>query len=346
MEKKSHLKQLDALRGGAAFYVVLHHFVDGLDFIPNSLKKMFFSFGQEAVMLFFLLSGFVIYWSVEHSFNITFKSYLIKRFRRIYFPFVIALIVSMIIIYLKGTLTEEFSWSNLIGNLFMLQDFSSVKPGTWFKPFLANDPLWSLSYEWWFYLLFFPSYKLLPKNLYRIYFVLSFSAIFLLIYILIPNQASLWLSYFIIWWSGVELAEIYIKQGKFTPKNTAPIIFSILFMLSLTLIPVLYTEEIKLGYYPFLIFRHFLAVFLFLILGLIWHQNKLLFFDDLIGGFALIAPISYGIYIFHYPILKYTHLEQYFSPFWLGYIIQFGLIIGLAYVVELKIQPWIYKWLK
>lgn len=117
-------------------------------------------------------------------------------------------------------------------------------------------------------------------------------------------------------------------------------------MLSLSLMPVLYTKEIRFGYYPFLIFRHFFAAFLLLSFGLIVFQKKFWFMEKFLAVFALIAPISYGLYIFHYPILKHSHLEQYFSHVWLGYILEVGLIIGLAYVVELKIQPWIYKWLK
>jgi peptidoglycan/LPS O-acetylase OafA/YrhL len=349
--KVVYLKKLDSLRGLAAFYVILHHFILDLDFISLEIKELFFSFGQEAVMIFFILSGFVIYYSVERSKDLNFKSYFIKRFRRIYPIFIISLLVSIIIFFFNGSLAEDFSWSNFFGNLFMLQDFAEVKPGTWFDPFLANYPLWSLSYEWWFYLLFFPCYRLLPKSSYRIYFILVISALSFGLYNLRPNQVFLWLSYYVIWWCGVELADIYLHQGRFTFKKLTPVFVSLLFMLSLSLIPILHIHiykltELKLGYYPFLTFRHFFAASLALFLGFIWYRHKMYWFDNLLGSFALIAPISYGLYILHYPILNYLHLETYHLNSWLSYLIKFVLIFGLAYLTEIKLQPLINKVIK
>jgi peptidoglycan/LPS O-acetylase OafA/YrhL len=86
-QKQKHLDKLDAIRGFAAVYVVFYHFFGQAKLLPNIVEKVIFSFGQEAVILFFLLSGFVIYVSVERSSKITFSSYFIKRFIRIYFPY-------------------------------------------------------------------------------------------------------------------------------------------------------------------------------------------------------------------------------------------------------------------
>ena len=75
-----HLQKLDAIRGLAACYVVIYHIIATLKGFPQIIKDVFFSFGQEAVILFFLLSGFVIAYSVYKKQNITFKDYFIKRF--------------------------------------------------------------------------------------------------------------------------------------------------------------------------------------------------------------------------------------------------------------------------
>lgn len=340
-----HLNKLDGIRGMAACYVVLQHFIAGIESIPDSIKKSFFSFGQEAVMVFFLLSGFVICWSVNSLPNLTFKSYFIRRFRRIYFPFFIALALSSIIAYLNGDLFQHFSLENFIGNLFMLQDFSLVKPGTWFKPFLSNYPLWSLSYEWWFYILFFPCYYILPKSPKRIYIILGISALSFLTYNLIPNQISLWLSYYIIWWSGVELAEIYIQKSRFTFDKLKPIFISILLMIGLETVPFLHTPSFKPGYYPFLTLRHFLAAFAALLIGYIWYNYKWLYFEKTIGIFSIIAPISYGLYIFHYPILNYLQFKIYGFNLWIIYMIKFALLFVLAYVTEIKLQPLVNKFI-
>ncbi|QOC25498.1 hypothetical protein IC744_03750 [Microbacterium hominis] len=47
---------LDVARAATAVYVVLHHVVN----LPGP-AGVIFSFGQEAVLIFFLLSGFVIF---------------------------------------------------------------------------------------------------------------------------------------------------------------------------------------------------------------------------------------------------------------------------------------------
>ncbi|MEY3826084.1 MAG: hypothetical protein RLZZ148_898, partial [Cyanobacteriota bacterium] len=151
---KQHLQKLDDIRGLAAVYVIIYHLLQPFKSLPPGVK-LFFSFGQEAVILFFLLSGFVIYTASCRYPKLTYKNYFIKRFRRIYFPFIIALLLSVLVFAFNGTLQHEFSFQNLISNIFMLQDIDIVKDGVWVNPFLKNYPLWSLSYEWWFYMLFF-----------------------------------------------------------------------------------------------------------------------------------------------------------------------------------------------
>ncbi len=347
MTETNHLKNLDIIRGFAAFYVVFYHWITPLKFIPESIKKIFFSFGQEAVMLFFILSGFVIYWSVKNTENLTFKPYFIKRFRRIYFPFSLALIISILVFCYNGNLADNFSVREIFGNIFMLQDLAQFKPGTWFNTFLKNYPLWSLSYEWWFYIMFFPCYKLLLNHKYSVYIITAFSGLNGLIYLSYPNQIALICSYYVIWWCGVELGKIFLTQEKFTFNNTKHLIFCLLFMSTLMFIPVLSANELKFGYYPFLVFRHFFVSLLYVIIGLIYTQIniKISFFDKFTDFFALIAPISYGLYIFHYPILMQLNLSNYLPDF-LALFVKLFLIIGLSYLTEIKLQPVVNQWLK
>jgi peptidoglycan/LPS O-acetylase OafA/YrhL len=60
------MKKLEILefgRGFAAFYVLMHH----LRPLRDTPFDILFRFGQEAVILFFLVSGFVIYLSCQAS---------------------------------------------------------------------------------------------------------------------------------------------------------------------------------------------------------------------------------------------------------------------------------------
>ena len=343
---KTHLKKLDDIRGFAAIYVIIYHISQTNNFIPENLKNLFFSFGQEAVILFFLLSGFVIYTSVYRKPDISFSYYFIRRFRRIYFPFIIAILLSCFLAILNEKFLQEFSWYELMGNLLMLQDFSA-KPGVIVKPFLSNYPLWSLSYEWWFYMLFFVLFKTaFFHNNYRIYCIFSISFISYFIYIIYPNPMALYLAYFIIWWCGLEAAEIYLRTKRFTLRAVKPILICLFLMSIISLIPVIFSGKIRLGYYPFLNFRHFSIAFMAILFGLIWYQYKLRYFDTILGIFFKVAPISYGLYIFHYPILNQLNLSRYFTNIWLDYLVKFILIFCLAYVVEIKLQPLVNRWLK
>jgi peptidoglycan/LPS O-acetylase OafA/YrhL len=348
--KKIYLKKLDSVRGFAALYVMVSHWVLYMSFVPHTVKKLFFSFGQEMVVVFFLLSGFGIYLSFSHHPEITFRDFFLKRFRRIYIPFLITILISIFVYYLNGNLESKFSWFELGGNLLMLQDNSELKPGTLVEPFLENLPLWTLSYEWWFYILFFPLAKLFFnwKNLKnRIYLVLTFSAFSYLFYLRLPNHFALLYSYFVIWWSGLEFALVYLRYRRFPLAKIKPVLISLFLMSILTAFPVLTDpEKIRLGYYPFLVFRHCFVALNLINLALIWSRFKWLYFDNILGLFARIAPISYCIYLFHYPLLIRWNLTPYISNFWLESAFKFAIIIGLSYLIEVKLQRSLDKWIK
>lgn len=101
-------------------------------------------FPAEAVLLFFVLSGFLVGGKVIercNARNFDTLSYTIDRFVRIMLPLVSALILSVVIDAIRGV---EIIPGRVIGNLFSLQ-------GIWCNS--QVEVLWSLSYEVWFYIL-------------------------------------------------------------------------------------------------------------------------------------------------------------------------------------------------
>ena len=221
----------------------------------------------------------------------------------------------------------------------MIQDTGFTKPGVWCEPFINNYPLWSLSYQWWFYMLFFPLYKILPRRNYRIYFILFTSWVAWLSYIALPNYISLVFTYLIIWWSGLETAAIFIRNNSLALSKMKHIFICLFIMCIATFIPILQAEKIRFGIYPFLIFRHFLASLLILIVAVFWYKIGMIFFKETLGCFAIIAPISYGIYLFHYPILISWNINLWIPNYVVSLGIKLVCLIGLAYLVEQKIQP-------
>ena len=147
---------LDLLRGLAALEVFLGHIRGGsfVEFgaLPADEKSPIVALafiatrlGQEAVIVFFVLSGYlvggqVIRHVVERRFDVL--SYGIDRTTRIFLPLVPACILTAAVIwFLTGHVPASVDVIlNAIG-------FG----GVFVDPLLYNAPLWSLAYEIWFY---------------------------------------------------------------------------------------------------------------------------------------------------------------------------------------------------
>src|SRR3954449_2965516 len=111
-------EKLEALRGFAAIYVVIYHLLMPVKLQVAGFDLLFlFRFGQEAVILFFLLSGFVIKYSFERSKDKSFKSYFLKRFTRIYIPLIFILVLSYVLQSIVAGKLNDPATGTLIANL-------------------------------------------------------------------------------------------------------------------------------------------------------------------------------------------------------------------------------------
>lgn len=141
----------------AAFMVVVCH-ARGYNWVElgslahadqTPLIKLFFAgtrVGLEWVIVFFVLSGFLVGGGVisrclKGAFDL--RLFAIDRFSRIWVPLIPALLLSLGVALFCGL---PASLPDMIGNALGLQ-------GIFFKNFAHNEPLWSLSYEIWFYVL-------------------------------------------------------------------------------------------------------------------------------------------------------------------------------------------------
>ncbi len=172
---------LDFLRAISAMAVLFGH--AAMIFLPNSIIREM-GLAGIGVFVFFLLSGFLISYSVFRKYkqsDYSFKTYFIDRFARIYCAFIPALLLVWFIdiqtlsLPLINSLEriDELDWianlsSNLnlytgIGNILMLQDFplfqvakvAGVTDTSMFiDTFGSAGPFWTISIEWWIYMLF------------------------------------------------------------------------------------------------------------------------------------------------------------------------------------------------
>ncbi len=301
-------------------------------------------------MVFFILSGFVIYYSTvgrDPEFKV--RDYLIRRFRRIYPAYILILLMGWLIGCLAFHEWRDFDLGGFVGNLLMLQD--KQHPNTWFLPYMGNSPLWSLSYEWWFYLLFLPVYFVFKKQPQRQkWLAASISLIGFASYMIVPNQLSIFAAYFMMWWSGVELAREYLERGKITWAGQAFSIAVLAVNVGLWVITAYLayrsTGKFARELFPFVQVQHHLTVLLMVVFGIAWYKLRFVAFDWTIGVFRHLSPISYVLYIIHLPLILYAAHIQLTGSVWLDMLWLFPLIFGLSWLIEVPLQRWINRVMK
>jgi peptidoglycan/LPS O-acetylase OafA/YrhL len=180
---------LDGLRGLAAAFVMLHHarwllwegMAEGYSLHPEKYSMLgktlakalsVFRYGHEAVIFFFVLSGFVIHFGYAKKLSVEGAkahfdgaSYLVRRARRLYPPLIFAMLLTYTLdrigmslgypIYsgqtlypvINGAIQPHHDALTALGNLAFLMQ-------AWVPCWGTDGPLWSLHFEWWFYMLY------------------------------------------------------------------------------------------------------------------------------------------------------------------------------------------------
>jgi peptidoglycan/LPS O-acetylase OafA/YrhL len=345
----ARLYKLEALRGFAAVYVVCHHSLPG-NFPLFGIDLGYLTrFGQEAVILFFLISGFEIHYSQQHASDHSFRSYFLKRFTRIYIPLAFVFPMTYGISSLHAGAPVDPDWSTLGGNLLMLQNLSGWGQGAIVEPYMENLPLWSLTYEWWFYMMYFPLASRIADSGRRNRVVLIASVAAAVGYLFFPNLVFRTLMYFGLWWCGVVLADLYIRGVRIDfaaiqrPLATLLAIDAILaFNLwwRLDLLP-----SGSLSTYPLIELRHFGFATVALIAAVAWHRIGWVGFDAIFRPFVVFAPISYGMYISHYRIVRHRAYLEFIDNPVLEWLAAMAILIVIASLVERVAYPRIRRWI-
>ena len=341
-----HLQKLEALRGFAAFYVLLHHISSSYLGLKGSPWGFAFRFGQEAVIGFFLLSGFVIHYSFQLSAHKTFAAYLIKRTRRIYPIFCIALLLSLLIAFLNPTrLILRDVVVSCFGNLLMIQDHPG-RPYVWILPFCGNDPLWSLAYEWWFYVLYFPLVKYCPSRWQKV-LVVFIGGIGIAFDWFFPNPPCHYLALMPVWWFGVEMAKEYLASGRITLSGQRADLFLLLVPLVSYLIITLdwhfRGKPLAFITYPLVDLRYFISTLILFFMALIWRRFDFVGYKVVSRPLIFIGTFSYALYVFHYPIILHFRLFSDPSYFYFDLFIRLLFCFWLSFIIERYFQIWVNR---
>jgi len=345
------LEKLEALRGAAALYVVFHHTIPYDSTLLNMPIGHLMRFGQEAVILFFLLSGFVINYSFRISKNKLFGNYFAKRFCRIYIPLVAVMLVSYLTESYEAGEFLNPNIPSLLGNLFMLQDWGVANPNVIVDPYMGNGPLWSLSYEWWFYMLFFPFSVFIKDSRSVNALVFSISIVAAVIYIFYPYFAVRVFMYLSIWWAGAYVGSLYL-EGRHHQIKALLLPCAVLgaIVIALTINVVLFVvstdDTLYFGIHPFNELRHFIFALSAIVGGWLWLKSGWIFYNVSLRHFRLLAPVSYAIYICHDPLMRdATYLAFIDNSIfrWFGYLF---ITLFVSYLIEIVIYPTFRRWLQ
>lgn len=238
---------LNCIRGLAALAVYISHIrllflpAYGTLAAPNFLLSGIYlamRLGHPAVMVFFVLSGYLVGGSVLKDFSAGrwhWGSYLLKRGTRLYIVLIPALALTVLwdsaigqsLITSITTLTSgrlpgttvissAFGAPTLVANLFFLQTIIS-------PPYGSDGPLWSLSWEWWYYLLF-PCCLMALTSRRRV----TYGALIIFILTLVGWHIA---SYFAIWLFG---ASVGLWPSSLRERlHIAPLLFALACMLAI-----------------------------------------------------------------------------------------------------------------
>lgn len=184
-----NIRPLTSLRFFAAIWVVLLHYRSRMGYVD--IQRMdFFNNAYLAVDFFFVLSGFImahvyIESIVDSKFSVF--DFLKKRFSRLYplHIFVLTVYVALFGIFsifgFESETPEKYNFYTLPANILMVHAWGTI------DNLVFNYPSWSISAEWFAYLVFFPVSLIIIK-LRKYPVILFINAILLLtgFYYLVP----------------------------------------------------------------------------------------------------------------------------------------------------------------
>lgn len=305
---------LEAARGLSALVVVLSHaraFVMN-DYGPHASsiagKAFYFvsGLGHAAVIVFFVLSGFLITGSVvrsKESGRWNWRSYLIARIGRLHTVAIPCLILTLIIDYTTASATHsKFYYGTLqyygsgptdggihldiftfLANVAFLQTIAAPVYG-------SNGPLWSLASEFWYYIIFPLSYTVTSTG--RIWKIPSDYAIaFTVVLIGIITNISL-LALYGAWFMG-RISRQYCDSRQFERHNTAIGIFSA--ALAVVAIGVARFQILTPVIADIALASALAALFL--------ATSDAKIYPSVFPVFSAFSRVSYSTYLIHFPVL-------------------------------------------
>lgn len=322
-----NLKSLDALRGFLALYVLAGHcrwllWRGYADWAEQShplwqrvlaIASSFLRYGHEAVIVFFVLSGFFIHLrlakqlSKSSVFQFDLIQFIRRRSHRLIPPYFFALVITILFdivgTMLYPTLYHGATGDTLLDINFVRKGYSlnSVLPALMLLPsslgkdFGSNGPFWSLAYEIVYYALY-PLWLLLRRKSALLAYGAGL-AVAILGISLSPNPfMSGVLSHYPIWLCGAAIAELISRRSKlcFLQSASMWLLTGAFFCIAFVGINISILANVKLFLYAVLGSTVVLAGLNIPVEFCRFSSHKLL---------EWLGLQSYSIYILHFPMV-------------------------------------------
>jgi peptidoglycan/LPS O-acetylase OafA/YrhL len=303
----SNIKNLHIVRGIAALLVVFFHakyifWVGGAKYnevigLHSVYDYFIFSFdmlsscGKECVIIFFILSAFVIRHTNNELKNKLGSFYKI-RFLRIYLPFFFSLIFSIFILFICVKFINPSISTNLRGyNSRLVEAVNDFSFGQLFKTIFfidagefsgANYAYWSLGHELIFYILF-PFYLFLKR-----WMIALLAVIYILVFLLTGNH----IFYYQLFFLGGLLLYDYFRYYSNNPIIKQKLLYGVIlfcFFIAVNLTNKMISE--KFSDMVTLVFSFFIFDYI------------LYFVNKKNNALMKLGDISYTLYLNHLPLL-------------------------------------------
>jgi peptidoglycan/LPS O-acetylase OafA/YrhL len=333
--RKSTSVFLDGLRVVAALTVFATH-IDKILYADAIWVP-----GHAMVIIFFVLSGYVIAFSTLGKAGLTAKKYVVARLSRLYSVVIPALALTAILLVIGRAINPAFYDTILLDHevaRFFATGF--FLQSVWWRNIVPpdNGPFWSLGYEFWYYVIF--GVVVFVKNW-------KWKTVLILLCCLIVGENVLLLSP--IWLLGVG---VYLYRDRLSiPRSVAAFGFAAMLVITVASIFTLPEYPAKVGEAPLFYSASYLMDWILgLELGaLIWLYSRA--FDGIVyrEGFARVvqwaANHTFSIYLYHYPIILFFFAVGIFNPqVWWQAVIEIALILGfiiaLSELTESKRGLW------
>jgi len=287
-QNSDRITELDALRGLAALSVVLFHFSEN----NKNLLNWDFRFGVTGVDIFFMISGFVIFLTIQKIKR--WQDFAVFRFARLYPSFWCCMLVTTIFILVYEP--ENLNSTQFFANATMLPAYFSEKD--------LDGSYWTLLVEINFYLWILAVYRI--GTLKRIEVIgLAFIILIILFhgfsehytgfYKIVADKIQL-VNHFPLFYSGILFYQFY--KGQKTVRNRIFMLFSLLASF------YLHSKGGKSFYYISAIEHYFILAF-YHVVFILFINGKLRFLSKWpLIQLGYMTGLAYVMSLIAYQILK------------------------------------------